>query len=161
MLVLRSDISRKLSSVSLFLINLKIFGIKTDNNEYGKIWENGPGEIKTLLESSGVEIAGYRSSRKIPTKASDKLGIRSILFNGGSKSELFTKLGRHYSFKKTVIIGDEPGDIELIRLSGFSVTTANSPLELKMESDYVSNFSGIEVFEEVGNLILNAKKGNK
>ena len=59
-----------------------------------------------------------------------------------------------------VFIGDDIEDLDLIKHSRFSVTTAEAPLELKMESQYVSNFSGLKAFEEIGNLIIHAKTNN-
>ena len=157
MLVLRSDISRKLKSVSLLLINIKIFTDNSDDFEYGEIWNNKADIIKSNIESAGVRIIGYRSDNKVSAKAANRLGIKNMILNGNRKKELLSKLDGVYSFKDILIMGDELNDIELARLSRFSVATATSSLELKMESNYVSNFSGINAYQEIGNLILNAK----
>ena len=157
MLVLRSDISRKLKSVSLLLINIKIFTDNSNDFDYGEIWNNKAGIIKSNIEPAGVRIIGYRSDNKVSAKAANRLGIRNMILNGNRKKELLSKLDGEYLFKDILIMGDDLNDIELARLSRFSVATATSSLELKMESDYVSNFSGINAYQEIGNLILNAK----
>lgn len=157
MLVLRSDISQKLRSVRLLLINLKIFNDQADTFEYGLIWDRNADQIKDDMNSLGVEVIGYRSDNKFSVKTARKHGVKDIIIKGNKKKELLKKFEREYSFKDILLVGAEITDVEIAGLSRFSAATASSPLELKMESDYVSNFSGINAYQEIGNLIINAK----
>jgi len=157
MLVLRSDISKKLRSVKLLLINLNIFSDQADKFEYGVIWERSADQIKDDIKSLGVEVVGYSSNKKNSVTTARKYGLKNILIKGNKKTELLEKFEKNYSFKDIFLIGSEITDVEIAGLSRFSASTAGSPLELKMESDYVSNFSGIDAYQEIGNLIINAK----
>ena len=157
MLVVRTDITRRLRSAKLLLINLSVFGEKTENPDYGTIWEYEPGILTEELESSGVDLLGFRSGSRVALKTANSLKIRNISVKADKKKNLLKQLEGNYSFKDIVLLGAELSDIEIARLSSFSIATASSPLELKMNSDFVSNFSGIDVFQEIGNLILNAK----
>ena len=157
MLVLRTDITQKLRSVRLLLINLKIFSENSDEFDYGQIWGRDADQIKHDMDSLGIEVLGYRSNTKVPVSSARKHGINHIIVKGDKKKELISKLEGKYSFKDILLIGAEDTDIEIAALSKFSASTATSPLELKMESDYVSNFSGINAYQEIGNLIFNAK----
>ena len=157
MLVVRTDITRKLRSAKLLLINLSVFGEKNENTDYGTIWDYETGALPEELKSSGVDLLGFRSGSRVPLKTAKSLKIRNISVKADKKKDLLKQLEGNYSFKDIVLLGAELSDIEIARLSSFSIATASSPLELKMESDFVSNFSGIDVFQEIGNLILNAK----
>jgi len=157
MLVLRSDISLKLRQVKLLLINLKIFSEKAEDCDYGIIWKRTAAQVKKDMDLLGIDVLGYRSGSKIPAKSAKEQGIKNIIINGNRKKELLKKIDGEYSFKDIFLVGAEINDIEIAGLSRISATTSTSPLELKMESDYVSNFSGINAYQEIGNLILNAK----
>lgn len=157
MLVLRTDITKKIRSVRLLLINLKIFSENPDEHDYGHILGRDSDQVKLDMDSLGIEVLGYRSNTKVPVSSARKQGINHIVVKGDKKKELLSKLEGQYSFKDILLIGAEDSDIEIAGLSKFSVSTASSPLELKMESDYVSNFSGINAYQEIGNLIFNAK----
>ena len=157
MLVLRSDISRKLRSAKLLLINLKIFGEKAEEFEYGTIWDREAGEIRAGLDHLGIGVLGYRSSSKTPLKSAKNFGIDNIIIKGDKKKELLKQFNGEYSFKDIILLGAEEADINIAGLSRFSAATASSPLKLQMESDYVSNFSGDNAYQEIGNLIINAK----
>ena len=157
MLVLRSDITLKLRSAKLLLINLKIFGEQPEDYDYGTIWDRNAGQVKGDLDKLGVKVAGYRSSSRTPLKSAKNYGIENIIIKGDKKKGLLKYFDGKYSFKDIVLMGAEITDIEIAGLSRFSVATAPSPLELQMESEYVSNFSGDYAYQEIGNLILNAK----
>ena len=157
MLVLRSDISKKLLSVKLLLINLKIFSDPADPFDFGVIWERNADQIKDEINSLGVEVIGYSSNKKNGVGDAKKHGFKNIIIKGNKKKELLNKFEKKYSFKDIFLVGADTTDIEIAGLSKFSATTSCSPLELKMESNYVSNFSGINAYQEIGNLIINAK----
>ncbi len=59
-----------------------------------------------------------------------------------------------------VLLGSELADIDFFLSGVFSVAPASAPLDLKTVSDYVSNFDGEAVFTELGNLIVNSKRGD-
>ncbi len=157
MLVLRKDIEQKLRKVKLLLINLRIFSDLAEDFDYGTIWERSAQQVKEDMDSLGIEVMGYRSGNNISLKSSKEHGIKNIIIKGNRKKELLNKFEGKYSFKDILLVGAETADIEIAGLSRFSATTITSSLELKMESDYVSNFSGINAYQEIGNLIFNAK----
>ncbi len=157
MLVLRKDIEQKLRKVKLLLINLRIFSDLAEDFDYGTIWERSAQQVKEDMDSLGIEVIGYRSGSNVSLKSSKEHGIKNIIIKGNRKKELLNKFEGKYSFKDILLVGAESADIEIAGLSRFSATTITSSLELKMESDYVSNFSGINAYQEIGNLIINAK----
>jgi len=160
MLVLRKDISEKIKRINLFIINMKIFDNNSEKFDYGNIWPAKSSDITTTLDKLGVRVMGYRQEDKLPVKLAKTLGIELIELNGKRKIDILSYFKGKHSFKDMVFIGDEIEDLELIKHSTFSITTIDSPLVLKMESHYVSNFSGLKAFEEIGNLIINAKRDN-
>ena len=157
MLVIRSDITQKLRSAKLLLINLKIFCEQEEDCDYGTIWDRDAGKVRGDMDLLGVKAVGYRSNSKPPLKSARNHGIENIIINGDKKKGLIKYFDGQYSFKDIVLLGAEVSDIEIAGLSRFSVATAQSPLELQMGSDYVSNFSGDNAYQEIGNLIINAK----
>ena len=160
MLVLRKDISEKVKNINLLVINMRIFDSKSLNYDYGDIWPTKYNDIATSLGELGVRVIGYKHERKSPVKLAGSLGIELVELNGKRKIDILTNFKGKHSFRDMVFIGGEIEDLELIKLSRFSVTPVDSPLEVKMESHYVSNFSGLKAFEEIGNLIINAKRVN-
>ena len=161
MLVLRKDISKRIKNINLLIVNMKIFDSKSKNFNYGNIWPTRTDEISSALGELGVRVIGYKQEKKLPVKLAKTLGIELIELNGKRKIDILSHFQGKYSFKDMVFIGDEIEDLELLKHSRFSITTIDSPLELKMESHYVSNFTGLNAFEEIGNLIINAKRDNE
>ena len=160
MLVLRKDISEKVKNTKLFVVNINIFTSKIENFDYGNIWPAKGGELTLQLKELGVRVVGYSSGKKLPAKKANTPGVELIELNGNRKLDILSKLNGDHSFKDIVFIGDDIEDLDILKHSRFSVTTADAPLELKMESHYVSNFSGVKAFEEIGNLIVHAKRVN-
>ena len=160
MFILRKDISEKIKNIKLLIINTKIFSSRSKNFDYGHIWPTPTKEITSSLHELGVRVIGYKPQKKISVNKAKSLGIELIELNGNRKLDLLSYFGGEHSFKDMVFIGDDIEDLDLIKHSRFSVTTADAPLELKMESQYVSNFSGLKAFEEIGNLIIHAKTNN-
>ena len=161
MLVLRKDISEKIKSANLLVVNVKIFNTKSENFDYGDIWRTRSKDITSSLAELGVKVIGYKPEEKLSVHKAKSLGIELAELNGNRKLDILSYLQGKYSFKDMVFIGDDIEDLDLIKHSRFSVTTSDAPLELKMESQYVSNFSGLKAFEEIGNIIINAKRDNQ
>ena len=63
--------------------------------------------------------------------------------------------------KDCVLLGSELSDIDFFLSGVFSVVPNSAPLDLRMVSSYVSNFDGEAVFTELGNLIVNSKRGGR
>ena len=59
--------------------------------------------------------------------------------------------------KDCVLLGSELSDIDFFLSGVFFATPRFAPLDLRMVSNYVSNFDGEPVFTELGNLIVNSK----
>ncbi|MGI9535397.1 MAG: hypothetical protein ACR2NW_10650, partial [Thermodesulfobacteriota bacterium] len=140
---------------------INIFNSKKENFDYGNIWPTKSRDITSSLGKLGVRVVGYKTGGKKPVSKSITPGIDLIELNGKRKLDILSKFNGNHSFKDMVIIGVDIEDLEIIKHSRFSVTTSDAPLELKMESHYVSNFSGMKAFEELGNLIIHAKRDNK
>lgn len=160
MLILRKDILEKIKTADLFIVNVTALSGRLDDlkNLNKNCKTSGTGLISSLNEI-GVRVIGFRSSGKSAEKK-NALGIEIIKLNGNRKIDLLSYFEGSYSFRDMVVMGNDIEDIDIIRHCRFSTTTINAPLELKMESQYVSNFSGIKAFEEVGNLIIHAKRDN-
>lgn len=154
---LRTDITRKLGKVNLLIVNLLIFEGKSDLFKYKSFWKKDLSNSLAELEELDVEIVGFMNSKLKVQKKIDKFNIKKINVNSDRAYEIFYRLEKNYSLKEVVFIGFELEDIDIIKSSRFGITTSSAPLEVKMESDYVSNFDGIEAFEEICNLIINAK----
>ena len=79
--------------------------------------------------------------------------------NGHSVTEDSGYVRNRVEEKDCVLLGSEVSDIDLFCSGVFSVVPISAPLDLRMVSDYVSNFDGEAVFTELGNLIVNSKRG--
>lgn len=159
MLILRKDISEKVKNTELFIINVRVLSDSSSDSSYLKIWKNKSKSLISSLNEMGVRVVGFKSSGKSVRKG-DLLGMELIELNGNRKIDILSYCEGKYSFRDMVVMGNEVEDLDLIRHCRFSTTTINAPLELKMEAQYVSNFSGAKAFGEVGNLIIHAKRNN-
>lgn len=161
MFVIRKDISEKIKNINLFVVNMKIFNSQSENFDYGNIWPTKYKDLTTSLGKLGVRVVGFKPGGKISVGKLKTLGIELIELDGNRKLDILSYFSGNHSFKDMVFIGDDIEDMDLIKNSRFSVTTVDAPLELKMESQYVSNFSGLKAFEEIGNLIIYAKRNHE
>ena len=151
---LRTDITKKLSFVSALMVNLAVF---YSSNPKSDMINN----IVSLLDQLGsinVNVFGYSTKNNKLPKALARLDIEKIAINSNRAYDIFSKTDTNHTLNDVVLFGFENEDIELIKSARFGVTAFNAPLEVKMESDYVSNFEGINAFEELCNLIINAKR---
>lgn len=160
MLILRKDILEKIKTAELFIFNVEVLSGSSDElNKLSTTCKTSGKSLISSLNKIGVRVIGFRPSEK-PVEKENALGIEIIQLNGNRKIDLLSYFEGSYSFRDMVVMGSDIEDIDIIRHCRFSTTTINAPLELKMESQYVSNFSGIKAFEEVGNLIIHAKRDN-
>ena len=157
MFVVRTDIKSKLKNVKVLLVNLGIFTEKQDNFNYGKIWPHGAKDVMDTLNKLGVRAIGYKTGRGGKFKKPRGLKMELVELNGRRKMDFLSYFKGEFSFRDTAVIGYESDDADLVRHAIFSVTTPGAPLELKMNTDYVSNFRGLKALEEIGNLIVHAK----
>ena len=157
MLILRKDISEKIKKINLLIVNINIFVSESKNFDYGKIWEIKNKDIISKLSEHGVKVVAYKTATRSNVRKAKGLGIEVVELNGNRKLDLISFFKGEHTFRDMVVLGNDEDDIELIKHSRFSASTADAPLNLKMESQYVSNFSGLEAFEELGNIIINAK----
>ncbi len=160
MLILRKDILEKIKTTDLFIVNVKVLsGRSSDLKSLKKTCNTSGKSLISSLNEIGVRVIGFRPSGE-SAETENALEIEMIELNGNRKIDLLSYFEGSYSFRDMVVMGSDIEDIDIIRHCRFSTTTINAPLELKMESQYVSNFSGIKAFEEVGNLIIHAKRDN-
>lgn len=154
---LRTDITKKLKTSSLLLLNVEVFSKKADSFDYGKIWSNSHDGLLDKLKQVHIDVLGLSNNSSYGYKVAEDMGISIKKFNGSIRLEEIFDSKSKYEPKEIVYMGCELGDIDTVSDVLFGVSTNSAPLDLKMVSDYVSNFDGIDAFEEIGNLILNAK----
>lgn len=154
---LRTDITKKLLHIKLLLINVKIFDVRSNSFDYGNIWPNNYDGLLDKLKEVDVDVKGFSHNSSKSSKVAKDLGIYTLILKSGERNKILSSLDKNYSLNEIVFVGFDVDDIELMGSSRFCLTTNSAPLEVKMESDYVSNFDGIDAFEEIGNLIINAK----
>ncbi len=159
MLILRKDISEKVKSTKLFIVNVGALSDGSGDPGHLKVRKKKSKDLILSLNDIGVEVLGFNSSERSVRKGTS-FGMELIKLNGNRKIDILSYCKGSYSFRDMVVMGNEVEDLDLIRHCRFSTTTINAPLELKMEAQYVSNFSGTKAFGEIGNLIIHAKRDN-
>ena len=157
---LRTDLIEKLSKIKLLLINAEGF-IKRD---LISLYLNNPGmrnghHIYTL-KKVGIESVAFskRTSNEI-SSIINRLGI-DIFYHGMSKNfNFYSKLKSEFSVsdENIAFFCWDHSDLEIVRNVSFSLTPADSPLEIKANSYYVTYGVGEEAVREIAELIVKAK----
>lgn len=138
------------------LVNVGVFGCPSGDDLEIPGNFSAP-ELLRELRSLDTEVVFYGSGDRDFASASgfgdliEKNGHRVIAGHGYVQE----RVGE----KDCVLLGSEVYDIDFFRSGVFSVAPNSAPLDLRMVSSYVSNFDGEAVFTELGNLIVNSKKG--
>lgn len=149
---LRTDIKQIFSRTNIILVNTGIFIPDSDKNGYSEnIWKYNTENLFSMLKNSGVSLQFLKrdESECLFIKHNFKLIKQNqhVLLSHESFS------GRNIN-ENYLIVSSDMDDIELFQKSAFSIASCSSPLELKMVSSYVSNFDGVDLFQEIGNIVL-------
>lgn len=139
------------------LVNVAMFD-SASSGDLGIPENLSPAELLPEFRSLGAEIVFYGSGGRDFASAS---GFGGLIEENGhritdDRAYIMDRAGK----KDCVLLGSELADIDFFLSAVFSVAPASAPLDLKTVSSYVSNFDGEAVFTELGNLIVNSKKGD-
>jgi hypothetical protein len=146
----------KFREATSLLINVGVFASQS-NGDPGIPQNLSSPELLGELHSLGVEIVFYGSGGGDFASAS---GFGDLIEKNGHRvtgdhDYIRERLGE----KDCVLLGSDLSDIDFFLSGVFSATPRSAPLDLRMVSNYVSNFDGEAVFTELGNLIVNSKSG--
>ncbi len=158
-LVLRTDLKRKLKYIRLVVIDSGIFASGLINGSTAPC-DNIDREILGELVSDKVSIVlcsdNYNGKYENMLNATD---IRHISLDGLSYAEIMERLCADYGVNKTEVafINNSCPDPGLLSGLGFPVATIDAAMEIKTGSYYVSNFTGVQTFNEIIGVIVSAK----
>ncbi len=165
-LIIDKDISVRASKVKLVLMDCD--GVLTD----GRLYYSGTGEeLKVFNVKDGQGIvswhkAGYKSGiisgrdSEAVKKRAVELGISYIKQNSQDKTQCFSEilLREKISEDEVAFIGDDIGDIDLLKIVGFPVAVADAAQELTSFVIYKTKANGgYGAVREVTDLLLNSK----
>ena len=153
---IRTDMEKMFREATTLLVNVGVFA-RPSSGDLGI-----PGNLSAPETSWGVPFPSYRDRflwlrgrgfcfdervRGPDRKKRPPCHRRSrLMFGTGRKKKTAYCSAR----KSPTLIYSVPGF--------FSVAPSSAPLDLRMVSNYVSNFDGETVFTELGNLIVNSKR---
>lgn len=140
------------------LVNVRVFN-SASSGDLGIPENLSPPELLQEFRSLGAEIVFYGSGDGDFASTS---GFGDLIEENGhritdDRAYVLDRVGK----KGCVLLGSELPDIDFFLSGGFSVAPNSAPLDLKTVSSYVSNFDGEAVFTELGNLIVNSKRGGR
>lgn len=138
------------------LVNVGVFA-RPSSGELGVPEDLSVREILGEFHSLGTEIVFYGSGSRDFVST---IGFGDLIEKNGHRvTQDRSYVCDRVEKKDCVLLGSEISDIDLFCSGVFSVAPKSAPLDLRMVSNYVSNFDGEAVFAELGNLIVNSKKG--
>lgn len=155
---IRTDMEKRFREASCLLVNVGVFDFAVGGGL--EIPENlSLPELLREFRSLETEIVFYGSGGGDLASAT---GFGDLIEESGhrvtaDRAYVLSSAGK----KDCVLLGSELSDIDFFLSGVFSVAPASAPLDLKTVSSYVSNFDGEEVFTELGNLIVNSKRGDR
>jgi len=158
-LVLRTDLRKKLDKVKLILVDSNIFSRELDtgiDNMLNKLISDNLGSI--ISKDVRLVIYNYSTAgNKTENFSHNYINYKSL--NGIGVAELIRNLKIEFNVSddKIVFLNATEDDPDLLSKIGFPASTIDAPLEVKINSFYVSNSTGTEAFNEVIDIILRAK----
>lgn len=140
------------------LVNVRVFD-SASSGDLGIPENLSSPELLREFRSLGAEIVFYGSGGG---EFASTNGFGDLIEENGhritdDRACVLERAGK----KDCVLLGSELSDIDFFLSGVFSVAPNSAPLDLKMVSSYVSNFDGEAVFTELGNLIINSKRGGR
>lgn len=147
---------KRFREATCLLVNVGVFD-SASSGDLGIPGNLSPPELLREFSSLGAEIVFYGSGGGNFASAS---GFGGLIEENGhrvtdDRAYVLDRAGK----KDCVLLGSELSDIDFFLSGVFSVAPSSAPLDLKAVSSYVSNFDGEAVFTELGNLIVNSKRG--
>jgi 3-deoxy-D-manno-octulosonate 8-phosphate phosphatase (KDO 8-P phosphatase) len=134
------------------LIIMDVDGTLTDGILY--VMPNGE-EIKgyNVKDGTGIllaHLAGLKTAiitgkiSKALEKRAEKLGIKELYQGYIDKKSILIELLEKYSLKldEVAFIGDDIGDLEVMKVVGLAGAVADAHSEIKKVSHFISNFAG-------------------
>ena len=153
---IRTDMEKMFREATVLLVNVGVFA-RPSCGDLGLAENLSAPELLGEFRSLGTEIVFYGSGGGDFISTSGFGGL--IEKNGHRFTEDRGYVRNRAGKKGCVLLASEVSDIDLFHSGGFSVAPSSAPLDLRMVSNYVSNFDGEAVFTELGNLIVNSKRG--
>ena len=155
---IRTDMEKMFREATCLLVNVRVFD-SASSGDLGIPENLSAPELLQEFRSLGAEIVFYGSGDGDFASTS---GFGDLIEENGhritdDRAYVLDRAGK----KDCVLLGSELPDIDFFLSGVFSVAPNSAPLDLKTVSSYVSNFDGEEVFTELGNLIVNSKRGDR
>jgi 3-deoxy-D-manno-octulosonate 8-phosphate phosphatase (KDO 8-P phosphatase) len=153
------------------LLLLDVDGVLTDGGIYiddrgleTKRFDVRDGQGITLLQRAGVRVGLVtgRFSRVVRFRARE-LGIKMVYQRVADKERVYEIIKRKAGLEDQEIayIGDDFGDLPVLRRVGLAITVHDSWAAIKPEVDYVTRASGGHgAVREAAELLLQANRGN-
>ncbi len=153
---IRNDMATLFSTNHHLLVNTDLFSMQCKEDSYLKdVWKFDTKSLFSELRNVGVTVFFYGDS---PQKCQFiKQNLKLIEQNSHKVFPLKEISESEFTTDGYLVITTEISDQKIVKNSSFSISTSSSPLELKMISNYVSNFDGEYVFKETGNLLLRCR----
>ncbi len=153
---IRTDMDKSFREATSLLVNVGVFACPSSND----LEIPGPFSAPELLRefrSLDTKVVFYDSGGRDFASTS---GFGDLIEENGHRvTDDHSYIQHRVGGKNCVLLGSEVSDIGFFRSGVFSVAPNSAPLDLRMVSSYVSNFDGEAAFTELGNLIVNSKKG--
>lgn len=152
---IRTDMEKMFREATILLVNVGVFA-RPSSGDLGVPENLSAPELLGEFHSLGTEIVFYGSGGGDFASTS---GFGDLIEKNGHRVTEDSGYVRDRAEKRDcVLLGSEVSDIDLFCSGVFSVVPISAPLDLRMVSNYVSNFDGEAVFTELGNLIVNSKR---
>ncbi len=144
------SVQAKAKEIKLLLLDVD--GVLTDGGIFlddrgveTKRFDVRDGQGITLLQRTGVQVGIItgRSSKVVSYRARE-LGVTMVYQGVGDKAEIYDEIKRKTGLKDNQIayIGDDIGDLPVLRRAGLAITVRNSWSGLKSAVDYVTQADG-------------------
>jgi 3-deoxy-D-manno-octulosonate 8-phosphate phosphatase (KDO 8-P phosphatase) len=160
-----ASVQNKARRIKLLLLDVD--GVLTDGGIYiddrgveTKRFDVRDGQGITLLQRAGIRVGIItgRSSKAVRYRARE-LGVKIVYQHVADKSQVYEKLKRKAGLDDSEIayVGDDFGDLPVLRRVGFAIAVRDSWAGLKAEVDYVTRADGGRgAVREVVELLLGA-----
>ena len=155
---IRTDMEKRFREAACLLVNVGLFD-SASGGDLGIPENLSAPELLRELRSLEVQVVFYGSCGG---DFASESGFGGLIEENGhrvtaDRAYVMDRAGRN----DCVLLGCELSDIDFFLSGVFSAATASAPLDLKTVSGYVSNFDGEAAFTELGNLIVNSKRGDR
>jgi 3-deoxy-D-manno-octulosonate 8-phosphate phosphatase (KDO 8-P phosphatase) len=163
-------VQNKVRKIKLLLLDVD--GVLTDGGIYiddrgveTKRFDVRDGQGITLLQRAGIRVGIItgRSSKVVRYRARE-LGVRIVYQQTADKAQVYEEIKRNAGLDDTEIayIGDDLGDLPVLRRVGFAIAVRDAWPALKPEVDYVTRTGGGRgAVREVAELLLGSSRDRK